>query len=119
MSYTKQTWTNGETITDTKLNHMEDGIADSGGGGALVITATDYPEQQKIVLDKTWQEIQAVVTNGGTCYIKVINQYGGYDYSAVITVSQQGDDQYSVQDGGYVVYIASDPTGYPDSYYGD
>jgi len=25
--YSKQTWTNGEVITDAKLNHMEDGIA--------------------------------------------------------------------------------------------
>ena len=30
MSYTKQTWTTGETITATKLNHMEDGIEAAG-----------------------------------------------------------------------------------------
>lgn len=30
MSYTKQTWSCGETITADKLNHMEDGI-ESGG----------------------------------------------------------------------------------------
>lgn len=28
MAYSKQTWTSGETITDVKLNHIEDGIAD-------------------------------------------------------------------------------------------
>ncbi len=28
MSYEKQTWTTGEVITEEKLNHMEDGIAD-------------------------------------------------------------------------------------------
>lgn len=27
MSYTKQTWATGDTITAAKLNHMEDGIA--------------------------------------------------------------------------------------------
>ena len=27
MAYSKQTWTSGETITDVKLNHIEDGIA--------------------------------------------------------------------------------------------
>ena len=27
MVYSKQTWTSGETITDVKLNHIEDGIA--------------------------------------------------------------------------------------------
>lgn len=31
MGYEKQTWANGEVITDTKLNHMEDGIASCGG----------------------------------------------------------------------------------------
>lgn len=27
MAYSKQTWVSGETITDAKLNHIEDGIA--------------------------------------------------------------------------------------------
>ena len=31
MSYEKQTWVTGETITAEKLNHMEDGIMESGG----------------------------------------------------------------------------------------
>ncbi len=36
MSYTKQTWTTGDTVTATKLNHMEDGIADGGGSTASI-----------------------------------------------------------------------------------
>ena len=40
MSYTKQTWQTGEVITATKLNHMEDGIENAGGGGALIIEMT-------------------------------------------------------------------------------
>lgn len=40
MSYTKQTWATGDTVTATKLNHMEDGIEGAGGGGYdLVIVA--------------------------------------------------------------------------------
>lgn len=31
MAYTKQTWECGDVITAEKLNHMEDGIANSGG----------------------------------------------------------------------------------------
>ena len=31
MSYEKQTWVVGETITAEKLNHMEDGIAEING----------------------------------------------------------------------------------------
>lgn len=33
MSYEKQTWVTGDVVTADKLNHMEDGISNSGGGG--------------------------------------------------------------------------------------
>ena len=51
MSYEKQTWQTGDTVTSAKLNHMEDGIASAGGGGVLVATDTDG------ALNKTWQEM--------------------------------------------------------------
>lgn len=55
MSYDKNTWATGDTITAQKLNHMEDGI--SGAGGVLVAIAV-YDEQTEITtLDKTWQQI--------------------------------------------------------------
>ncbi len=41
MSYTKQTWVTGDTITADKLNHIEDGIEDSSSSLSsydLVIT---------------------------------------------------------------------------------
>lgn len=31
MAYEKNTWASGDVVTSAKLNHMEDGIADSGG----------------------------------------------------------------------------------------
>lgn len=52
MSYEKQTWATGDTITETKLNHMEDGIA---GGGVLVVNGIEVGGT--LTLDKTWQEI--------------------------------------------------------------
>ena len=45
MAYTKQTWANGDTVTAAKLNHMEDGIADAGGGGGAIsvkVSASGY-----------------------------------------------------------------------------
>lgn len=51
MSYEKQTWATGDTITETKLNHMEDGIAT--GGGVLVVNL----DMQTMALDHTWQEV--------------------------------------------------------------
>lgn len=43
MAYEKQTWTTGEVITQEKLNHMEDGIANAGGdaGYECVETKTE------------------------------------------------------------------------------
>lgn len=43
MSYEKQTWVTGETITAEKLNHMEDGIA--GSGKALYIVDGEYNQE--------------------------------------------------------------------------
>lgn len=38
--YEKQTWVTGEVITKEKLNHMEDGIANSGGADIPVANGT-------------------------------------------------------------------------------
>lgn len=40
MAYEKQTWECGETISADKLNHMEDGIANSGGDAGYECTET-------------------------------------------------------------------------------
>ena len=55
MSYTKNTWKAGDTITSAKLNNMEDGIAAAGGGGALIVEAT--VNDGSMILNKTWKEI--------------------------------------------------------------
>lgn len=39
MAYEKQTWNTGDVITEEKLNHIEDGIA-NGGSGCGVLTAS-------------------------------------------------------------------------------
>lgn len=53
MAYTKQTWTTGDTVTASKMNHIEDGIENAGGGGGGVtffeITTTNYPNSNNIV----------------------------------------------------------------------
>ena len=56
MSYEKQTWQTGDTITAEKLNHIEDGIAGAGGGGVLVVYGT-VDDDDIMTLDHTWQEI--------------------------------------------------------------
>lgn len=53
MSYEKNEWQTGDTITAEKLNNMEDGIAD--GGVALVVGVT--ADGSTGTLTNTWQEI--------------------------------------------------------------
>ena len=68
MSYEKQTWVNGEVITADKLNHMENGIGEGGGGNYLDdvmwvnITTQDGRTWSA---DKTWNEVyEHLMTNG-------------------------------------------------------
>ena len=83
MSYVKNTWQTGDTITATGLNHMEDGIADAGGGGAFVIDTTYNPQVDVEALDKTWAEIKTAFDGGKIIIFRgSVNDedgYAGYD----------------------------------------
>ena len=62
MAYTPKTWECGDTITADDLNHIEQGVANAGGGSApLEIHRND--DGNSIVLDKTWQEISDAFPN--------------------------------------------------------
>lgn len=64
MSYNKYTWTDGETITAAKLNHMEDGIADSeSGDNEIVIVKFSY-SNGGYSADKTFSEIGQELMSG-------------------------------------------------------
>ena len=54
MAYEKQTWADGDVITQEKLNHMEDGIADED---VVIIDA------KAVLNDTTWE-----VTEFGSSY---------------------------------------------------
>lgn len=56
MSYEKQTWVTGETITAEKLNHMEDGIS----AGAMVL----HYDSEEGHFDKTFNEVRQAIENG-------------------------------------------------------
>lgn len=62
MSYEKQTWQTGDTVTSAKLNHMEDGIAAGGSGGGLLVTITFG--DSSATMDKTFNEITAAIAAG-------------------------------------------------------
>ena len=63
MSYEKQTWATGDVITAEKLNHMEDGIEDAGGGTTRVIEVVIDGSTQ--TLQATYNQILAWFSTGG------------------------------------------------------
>ena len=65
MSYTPTTWTTGDTITATKLNKIENGIASAGG--ALICNFSFDGEDY--YLDKTAGEIYDALISGTPAYI--------------------------------------------------
>lgn len=78
MSYVEQTWTQGDVITAEKLNHMESGIAESGGGSsALLVTGTDNGEQ--IFLNKTFTEIKNAFAVGAPVLVTITSDSNNYE----------------------------------------
>lgn len=118
MSYAKQTWVSGEVITATKLNHIEDGIANSGGASSLMVNVTDTTvDNFTFTLDKTFVEIKAVMDAGG---LVVFNMEGSTGVAAFVADSvgchifrAQGEQLYSFE-----LYIdaTETPSGFRDIY---
>lgn len=62
MAYTPTTWTTGDDVTATKLNKLEQGVANAGS--VLIVTDTNG------TLDKTFAEICDALDNGIPCFVK-------------------------------------------------
>ena len=58
MSYEPTNWKDGDLVTSAKLNKLEQGVA-NGGGGMLVVNCTRVTDDQgtTFTLDKTWKQI--------------------------------------------------------------
>lgn len=89
MAYTKNTWADGDIVTSEKLNHMEDGIANTGG----LVVAIDWDETlQTSILDKTWQEIHDAFP-----FVAIVDSESGQAAQFVTEVL------YDDRGGGYFV----------------
>lgn len=138
MGYTPTEWATGDTITASKLNKIESGIANAGGS---LICNTNYSStKSNYVLDKTVQEIYDALQNGTPVYIKY--QYGelsgftstlylvpvvlvySYDNLGVIRVValKHSNSAFTFQSQDYLkgpgtlVYSASNLNDYPEFY---
>ena len=68
MAYTPTTWSTADTVTATKLNKMEQGIANAGS--ALICNCTS--NASGYALDKTVQEIYDALGSGTPVFIKCL-----------------------------------------------
>ena len=121
MAYEKQTWTTGDVITQEKLNHMEDGIADADGGGVLVVNATTTTSEGRTAttLDKTWQEIyDASLTCSVIVRTMVQSETGfsGWSFAPLEAVVQNPSSSPAYMVGVYgneEPFVANSPSDYP------
>ena len=127
MSYEKQTWANGDVITATGLNHMEDGIAGAGGGVLLVNVEKNGNTQ---TLDKTWDEIHTAYMAGSNIVLDFDTSlddpatgYTAHSYCLVCSVYYSipvdptiADPYYSVvsvDNNKWDEFATGSPDGYP------
>lgn len=115
MAYTPTTWNTGDTITAAAMNKIENGIANAGGGGVLIV---EYDGSE---LDKTWNELKASMDAGVIpmivdyfddspeyiyryCMLQSLS-YNGSLYIALFSCTDSGNDTYSLG------FVSSSATG--------
>jgi hypothetical protein len=101
MSYTPTNWKSGDVVTSAKLNKLEQGVANAGGG-ALVVTATNG------TLDKTYQEVHDAMASSGAV---LANQVGNYTLFAF--AGSNGLGQYHVDTAMGDEFYTDSADGYP------
>ena len=98
MSYTPNTWANGDVITSAKLNNMEQGIANAGGGGGVLIANMDGDGKLDVKAGALFAAVQAGVVlvkivSGGTEYCLLGYAYyedgEGYYFAAYVGAEEQ------------------------------
>ena len=115
MSYTKQTWVNGEIITDSKLNHMEDGIA--AGGSAFIVSVTESYDDSTgattYTANKSYNEVKTAILGGQNVWNVWTDEFDTTHRETVVSLMEGEDDgvpYYMVYDGTGKSYSSSSAT---------
>lgn len=89
MSYTKNSWSTGDTITAAKLNHLEQGVYDAseGAGGTVRVPFTVEVDAQGHLTATTTAEIGAVMAEvtAGKQVVADVTSPSGVVYHASLT----------------------------------
>lgn len=113
MAYEKQEWKTGDVITEGKLNHMEDGIANGGGMFPIGFTDIKMDPPRAMTLNKTWNEIKNALESN---LLPVV--FGGESEKVVAIVmgvlEEEGSYLVFVNIAGTSQQLSTDsPDGYP------
>ena len=111
MSYEPTNWKSGDVVTSAKLNKLEQGVANAGGG-ALVVHSSDADSP---VLDKTWKEISDAVSAGQI--VIVLNSYGDIGYLSAVPLYAVETETYFVHffysGNAQDTFVTDSENGYP------
>ena len=112
MSYEPKEWKCGDTISAEDLNHLEQGVANAGGGSAPLVVQQVLVDRDSYRLDKTWQEIYDAFPN--VCVEDVHDGVGGKLFISSAYCDSHG--YFVVVDVGSTAtpYLAVEPTDYPE-----
>lgn len=102
MAYVPKDWVTGEVITESALDHIEQGIA------SVVLPVTEEAN----VLSKTWQEIHDAFASGSLVTIYLNDPIMGERMSFVKKMSSE-EGSYSLEDNASNLYTTSSADGYP------
>ena len=103
MAYEPKTWACGDTITADDLNHIEQGIADSGGG--MTVNVVQRTGQTTFTIDKTCEEIIDYVKSGKhDIAVKYANGMNEYIFRPYMLMNAEGNEtlylnSYNIQFG--------------------
>jgi len=116
MSYTEQTWANGDIITAEKLNHMEDGIA--GAGGVFSVPTTFDEQTATVTCTKTWKEIYDAMVSGKICILHSYSESNCLmDIVFGVDVAGSAFEVTSFNGHNAFLFVTDNENGYP--YYVD
>lgn len=112
MSYTPTDWKTGDVITAEKLNNMEQGILNAGGGGVLVMEVNYDAETGIVEAVDPYQPAISVLQHGK---IPVLNSDGVYFFPFNVYSDGEDDCYYRAvkQSGGNLyfelIYMPTNP----------
>lgn len=97
MSYNKNTWETGDTVTAAKLNNMENGIT---ANDKFFITSVIYDEDGGVYeIQNTWQELYDAMEAGKIIYCikhNIEDNNDEYSLDIIICVGFYNEENYIV-----------------------